>query len=313
MSRQWGRACSLIAAGKSGAIKLDSLRVKFNVSQQTIQTPNAAAITIYNAAESTAKLFLDKEFDRVELQAGYEDNIGTIFKGEIKQPISGRESPTDKFILLYAADGGTAYSFATISKTLAAGSTHQDQYNAVLEAMKPFGVEQGFTPPGLSSIKYPRPVVLFGSARDHLRRLAAMTGTTWSIQDGKLDMVPKDEPKPGGIIELNAETGMIGMPLQTPAGIMVRALINPAFRPHMQIKLNNSSIVRAPFNFDYTKQEISQQEPSLATLTSDGIYTILLVDWVGDTRGQPWYADLTCRGKAATTSQTQRSAYGIGP
>src|ERR1700730_724075 len=55
------------------------LRIRFQVHQANIETPNWAWIRVYNLSESTAKRTIN-EFDRCVLQAGYVDGrFGTIF------------------------------------------------------------------------------------------------------------------------------------------------------------------------------------------------------------------------------------------
>ena len=164
----------------------------------------------------------------------------------------------------------------------------------ILKVLKPYGIVEGFIE-GLGSTKYPRAFTMYGMARDHLRRLASTIDATWSIQNGKLDIVKNDsDGKPGGAFVLNANTGLIGMPTETPNGIMVTALINPQFFVNGRIKIDEKSIQRGAFSLNWAGDI---QNSMLETLgTADGIYRILAIDWLGDSRGGPWYAYLTCIG-----------------
>jgi hypothetical protein len=198
-----------------------------------------------------------------------------------------------------------------VNKTLAAGSTHQDHYNALMEVFAKHGIKPGYVPPGvLTKIKFPRAVPLFGMARDHMRRIAQAVGCTWSITDDTLDLVPIGEAKPGDTTVINADTGMIGMPMQTSGGIIVRVQINPRLRPKQKIKLDNASIQRT--TYDQTiKGSVNNEAPNLADLATDGVYTILAIDALGDTHGDAWYQDLNCyaRGGSLTKSQTQYTTF----
>jgi hypothetical protein len=77
-------------------IDLSEMRIEFRVNAADVETPNTAIIRVYNLSEATATQVAG-EFDRVILEAGYEDgNFGTIFQGTIKQFRRGRVSRTDK-------------------------------------------------------------------------------------------------------------------------------------------------------------------------------------------------------------------------
>ena len=176
--------------------------------------------------------------------------------------------------------------------------------------MKPFGITEGNVS-GLGDYKYPRGVVFFGMVREHLRRLAATVDATWSIQNGKLDIIPnKSDGKQGGDFVLNANTGLIGMPTETLNGIMVTALINPQFFVNGKVIIDKKSIQRAGFSQNWAGDI---QNSMLSTLgTSDGVYRILAIDWEGDSRGGPWYAYLTCIGANNGVVPGSQAAQGRG-
>jgi hypothetical protein len=102
------------------------LRMTFECRQTDGLTPNTAIIRVYNLSDDTAKSVV-KEFNKVTLQAGYiTGNYGIIFKGTIKQFKRGRESATDTYLDIFAADGDIAHNQAVINTTLPVGSTLDD-------------------------------------------------------------------------------------------------------------------------------------------------------------------------------------------
>lgn len=290
MTRQWIRSCRLLVGDDKEAMDLSELRIQFTVSQGDIQTPNFADIIVTNlSAETVHKV--QKEFTKVRLEAGYEDGgPELLFAGTIKQKRSGRENPVDTYLGILAVDGDKAYNFATVNKTLAAGHSFRDHVNATLDAMKPFGITAGYIA-DLGGFKAPRGRVLFGMARDILRRVGYSTDTSWSIQNGKLQIVKNKETVPGGPVVLNSRTGMIGLPVQTFDGIVVRCLLNPKVKPGTQIKIDQSSIQQQRIDPAMTSEVANTMIPSLA---DDGLYKALIVNHTGDTRGGPWYTDITC-------------------
>ena len=287
MNAQWLRACSLTVGKGSAGLELGALRVVFATRKGDVETPNSAEIRVYNLSAGTANR-IRREFTRVVLQAGYQDNIGTIFDGTIRQVRTGRENGTDTWLEIIAADGDAAYNFATVNTTLAAGSKPADRVAVAQAAMAEKGAGAGYTP-DLGGQALPRGKVMYGMARQHMRNEAETTDTTWSIQDGKVQMLPRAGYLPGAAVVLTHETGLVGTPEQTQDGIRVRCLLNPRLRIGGRIKLDNASVLRA-------KTDLKASALLPPSLDHDGIYRILTVEFRGDTRGNDWYADMVCIG-----------------
>ncbi|OXJ16640.1 phage protein [Burkholderia sp. HI2500] len=298
-TQQFGRKVSLIIGPDSGdALDLSGLRIVFRVQRGDLQTPNSARIRVYNVSDNTAQRAA-AEFTRVVLQAGYEGNYGIIFDGSIIQVRRGRESPTDTYIDITAADGDMAYNFAVVNTTLAAGSTHADVVNACLNAMGKFGVTAGYIV-DLPANPLPRGQVLFGMARDHLETVARSTQTLWSIQDGQLQIVPETSYVPGEIPVINAKSGMVGLPEQTQNGITVRMLLNPAVKIGRLIQLDNSSIQRYEFSLSSADAIASRNTALQNRINGDGFYYVMTNEFWGDTRGNDWYNEVICLAVDAT-------------
>lgn len=287
--RCWLRACSLVVGSNSGSgLDLGELRITFKTKKGDMETPNSAEINVYNLSEATASK-IQREFTQVALSAGYVGNVGLIFRGNIRQVRTWRENGVDTVLAILAADGDRAYNFATVNTTLAAGSTPADRVRVCQGSMAAKGTEAGYTP-DLGGQALPRGVVMYGMARQYMRDEAQNTGTDWSIQDGKVQMVPRKGYLPGQAVLLTHETGLIGTPEQTQDGISVRALLNPQLRVGGRIKLDNKSVKRMQSTL---KMAAGQTAPRL---DDDGVYRILKVEFSGDTRGTDWYADMLCIG-----------------
>ena len=271
-AEQYIRQCKLIVSGGGSGIDLSQLRIVFSVKKEDAETPNKANIRIYNLARDTAKR-IKEEFDHVTLEAGYKVNSGVIFDGNIIQVRYGREGGTETFVDIEAGDGDEAYNFATISKTLAAGSTQAQQIDAASEPMTGKGVQRGFTCE-MPQEALPRGKVMYGMARDYLRRSAQTTGSTWSVQDGKLQFVKLTDTLPGKAVLLNSKTGMIGAPEKDDGGLRVTCLLNPTLRIGGKVKLDEAGIG--------------------GNGEDDGVYRLLTVEHKGDTFGNEWYSNLEC-------------------
>lgn len=288
---QYNRKASLIIGQSAGdALDLSELRFVFDIRRGDLQTPNSARVRVFNVGPETARR-VQKEFTRLVLQAGYGGNYGIIFDGNIKQVRRGRVSQTDTYLDITAADGDSAYNFAVVNTTLAAGSTPADHVAAACTAMNPYGVTQGYTP-NLPVNPLPRGKVMFGMARDFMRQSAKTTQTVWSIQDGKVVMVPETSYKPGEIPVITAATGMVGLPEQTQNGIRVKMLLNPNVKISQLIKIDNASIQRFEFSLNTTQQQEAGRIALQNKLQDDGFYYVMVAEHTGDTRGNDWYTEV---------------------
>lgn len=298
MSRNWIRYIKLTTGDGNQSYDVSNMRIKFRISHKTTQTPNIADFTIYNLSAQTANAIFQQRNSRVRLEAGYQDNHGKIYEGWVQQKYKGRETPTETFVMIRSQDGDKAYNNATNNETLKAGSSAQDVNKAAFKSMQKQDetLTQGYN--GLESIFskiiYPQPFVMRGMSRKFLRDITHTAKGLWFITNGKLTFIKrKDDSIPGGPIEVNAATGMIGSPLQTYEGVKVRALINPNFEVGRLLRLNNDSIQAG--QLDLSNQDaFSTSSSTLPGLSPSGTYRILYIDWVGDTHGIPWYAEIDC-------------------
>lgn len=295
MTRQWNRQVRLLLGDKDGkGLELSDLRLVFSTRHADLTQPNTCDVRIYNVAPATARR-AEQEFTKIVLQAGYLENFATIFQGTIVQTRRGRESPTDTFLDITAMDSEVAYSFAVVNKTLAAGWKPEDKLREQARAMQQYGVTEGFldTP---STNAMPRGTALFGMARDYLRDYAEGADRMVSIQQGVLQCLAPNGTLPEPAIVLTSETGMIGLPELTAEGVCVRTLLNPAFRVGSKVILDNASIQQPRLASSY--QGIGQTLLMPST-DADGLYRVLTVDHMGDTRGTVFHSRIVCLGLLA--------------
>lgn len=295
MTRQFLRKATLIVSKGTKALDLSEMHFTFETKQQDVESPNNLSVRVYNLAPNTVKT-VREEFDTVTLQAGYGDAYGVIFQGNIKQYRIGRENAVNSYLDILSADGDLAYNYAVVNKTLAAGSTPGQRVQAVVSEMAPKGVTLGYQMQYTGGI-LPRGKVLFGMARALLRQEVANQGATWNINNGQVEILPLTGYRPGEAVVLNAQTGLVGIPEQTQEGLKVRSLLNPRLSIGGLIKIDNATINQlvqqnpnaAPIAFNqYTGIQ------NFATIASDGLYRLFVVEHRGNTRGPEWYSDLIC-------------------
>jgi hypothetical protein len=302
--RLWLHKCKLVIANDNGSgYDLSNLRVKFRVQAHTIQTLKSAEITVLNLAPATLQnIFTKREFTQVTLSAGYQNGpFGNIFTGKIAYLRVGKEDALTSFLHIVATDCDDAYHWATINVTLGAGaaSTPQNQLNAILTALKPYGVTAGSIPP-LPATGLPRGKVMQGMVRDMLTDLARSVGCDWHFADGKLNFVTRDVPLTGDVIVLTPRTGLIGAPEQTLDGLNVRALLNPNIVTGRLIQISSSQVNRSAIG---SGVQADYSQPYLPSLSANGRYMVYSLSHEGDTRGtgNDWVTEMIAVASDTTT------------
>ncbi len=296
---QYARKVSLLLTDGETALDLSAMHFRFHTSQEDEESPNNCSIRVFNLSKETMRK-VQKEYSRVVLQAGYENGpFGVIFDGTIKQFKIGKEADAvTTYLDILAADGDQAYNFGVINKSLSAGQPSSEQVKAAIDAMAQMGVTLGTNMVNGTGGVLPRGKVLFGLARGTIRAYVQSRGATWSIQNGKIQIIPLDGYLPGQVVVLTAKTGLIGRPEQTAEGIKIRALLNPNITVGGTVKVDNASINQTTAAPDvalpagqsaYNKWA---QIQFLADTSSDGLYRVYVAEYVGDTRGRDWYVDL---------------------
>jgi hypothetical protein len=301
----WIRVAKLALVNDNNLFDVSELHFKFQTVGSDGESPNTADITIYNPSKDTAKT-IQKEFDRVVIQAGYEDDAtAVIFTGTIKQFYVGKLNNTDSYLRILASDGDIFHNFGFISTTIPAGTKPED----ILKTLTP-GVpwDPNNSSVGIGGIIPPaRGKVILGLCRDYLRDITKMPLLKWSIQNGKFTLIPVDGYLPGFAVDINSQTGMVGIPEATSGGVFVRTLLNPKVRIGYQVRINQADLninslspnsptdpttgVKIPSRIGYPHYESAT---FLADTSADGFYRVLAVEHLGNTRGDEWYTDITC-------------------
>jgi len=134
----------------------------------------------------------------------------------------------------------------------------------------------------LSKSELTRGKVFFGLTRDYIRQVAQSENATSYIEGGKINLVKASDVPEGEIIDLTPESGLIGIPAQSDYGVTIRSLLNPRLKTNTLVHVDNA-LVRA--------QQFEQGQQIYA-LDHDGIYRIIQVTTIGDTRGNDWYTEV---------------------
>lgn len=290
------------------AIDLSEMRIVFRVGQATRDNPKFAEIYVYNLSESTMNKLIgdDKAGQLVILEAGYGDQLATIFKGQAFQFRRGRESQTDTYLCILAQSGAKVYS-AVVNTTFAAGTTQSQIKDKMKEEFKKCGVDAGYMCE-VSDQGLPRGKSFMGMLSDFMKQFTETNNTDLVIEDDQAVMIPKGGNNGEPAFVLSRNTGMVGMPELTTEGLNVSCLLNPRLKWGGQIQVDRSSIQTQQFDINYQGQEVDQTQKSLETAAGEkNRYNIVSVSHHGDTRGNDWYTDIKAVGLGARVQITGAS------
>lgn len=279
----WGRRYRIIVSSLDGQVALDvsQLRVTFNAVKSMQLEPQFSEIVIYNLSPQSENKIIEEGF-RVTIEAGYEGSqYGLIFDGDVVQTIRNKEDGTTYTLTLVAADSDRWMSYSTLNFSMVRGQNSR----AIVEgcvSRATIPSQLGNISDSLTTSKLTRGKVIFGLTRDYIRQIAQSENATAYIEDGKINIVKVDDIPKGEIIDLSPDSGLIGVPTQADYGVTIRCLLNPRIKCDMLVHVDNT-LVRA--------QQFEQRQQVYA-LDHDGIYRVIQVTTIGDTRGNDWYTEV---------------------
>ena len=277
----YGRRYRVLITDNSGvALDVSQLRCTFNIQKTMMQQPNYSEVCIYNLNAITENIVIF-EGSRIVVEAGYEGNqYGKIFDGNILQPIRSKEDGVTFKLLLRSIDGDGFLNFGFTSFTLIKGQTCRNIVeNCASKAVKTSEINS--ISDTLSEEKLTRGKVIFGLAKKYLSQIAESHEATFYVDDGKINIVNLNDNPPDRIIELSPTTGLIGVPEQNDYGVDGKCLLNPDIRLNSLIHIDSSLVI----------QEQVSLGQVVRTLDVSGIYRVIQVNYVGDTRGDDWYTE----------------------
>lgn len=287
MSRLFKRVCALTVARPLTEAQLsvvdlppngtliENLRVAFRCEKSLASEPNTAEITVYNLAEQPRG-----EIQRtplyVRLDAGYDDQAERLFVGDLR-PGSGRSvrRGVDWETTLEVGDAERAYKLARVSRSYRGGV---DARTALAELAKAMGLSLTYTADTERVLRsqYASGLSMHGPASRELSRVLAPHGLTWSVQDGRLQVIRSAETRPDAAQVVSQDSGLVGVPeFAAPENrgdvpvLHVKMLLRPGLTPGGRIKLVSNAI--------------------------SGVFRVERVVHTGDTHGEAWHTEVEAR------------------
>lgn len=297
---QRDRVYSLVVGNEKGAIEINSLNIKFNVTKSSDNTKkkNNAWVEIYNLSEERRKA-LDDEYVNVELKVGYagtDNGLITLFTGQVVnrkdrrlKAFNTKRSGTDLITRLDIDELFVALNTQVKSKFIPSGVYVRDIILEVIQdipeitrnEMNGNGIQQ-MVPDGYQ---------IDGEPRRVLDGLSKKFGISWQIDQGVLYVSDKDK---------SFQRSIVGVPL---IGQMSGLIDRPEF-----VSANNKRAKKAaknnpnsPTAGDHIKMKILLNPTIVAGSyfkldfeDMSGYYRVDEVVHEGNFRSDAWWSTLTC-------------------
>ncbi len=194
----------------------DVRQVAFRIEKNLAKEPNTAEVTIYNLAERSRNE-LDYLPLRVHIEAGHAGTSRLLFVGDLRPGSGSTLEGTEWVTKLRLGDGTRAFTEARINRSYKPGTP----LRAILrDAARSLGLS---LPSAIDRApEFTAQIAsgegLTGYASDELTRLLAAYGYTWSIQNGRLQVLRDEQGLVGEVRVISQTTGMLGVPsIKTPA------------------------------------------------------------------------------------------------
>lgn len=268
-----------IEVNLNGKLITEEMKLTFKVQKDGTGKPNTAELEIWNLSQET-RAALQTKYLPTSIMAGYGENIGLIFNGKMRNPQPQRQG-TDIITKLQAGDGEQEIRTSRINKSYAGGTKLVAVFKDIVKTIKDKGINTKDAEKIFDKIKlngdmkeFATKFIASGLSWDVFQKLLATSGYEASVQDGNLLVVEKGKTTQDDAVLLNYQTGLIGSPEPGEKGIVkVRSLLNHTIYPGRKLQIQGQVNSKGEFGLD-------------------GFFKCKNVIFIGDTKGNDWYADV---------------------
>lgn len=252
-------------------IRTSELDVQFGASKTLAKEANTCDLIVYNLNEDHRReLGMLTGGPAVTIEAGYVENIGQIYAGQLREVTSYQRGP-DWITELHSGDQEERLAKARINRSYSAGTRVDVVVKDLAESMK-VGLGNSIKAALTGNLRdagreFLKGVTFSGSNTRELDRMLKSIGKEWSIQDGELQVVDTGYALPGPTIRLDPKSGLIGSPtLGSDYVLKARSLMNHSIVPGRAVEVESKEVTKA-------------------------LYRVERCDYAGDTFGTDWYVD----------------------
>jgi hypothetical protein len=268
-----------------GTLDVSDLRVVFKVKRNLKPEPNTCEVRIYNLSQDSRDALEHAPNGKltVRLEAGYEETgTGQLFLGEARSAWTTWDGPD---AITTVSTGDSEQEMREARLRLSVGRLVP--VDVALTAMvRELGIGVGNVAQAVALLKTKGVAAMFGpgtalsgNVRRALTDFCRSAGLEWSVQNGQIQILDRNRPLVGKAVELSSDSGLVGSPSvdfaassKTKKGgaiVKARAFIIPELTPGRLVVFRSRAV--------------------------RGGYRVEEVEYVCDTHGTDWYANLTCR------------------
>ena len=335
--RLFGRKYRIVVYDNQGnGIDISDLHVVFRCKKTMSLDNSVSEITIYNLNSATEGQIIQYA-RRVTVEAGYDRLYGLIFEGDVIQAIRSKEDATDYVLRIIAMDGDRFQAQAFNSYSIIRGQTMRDVVDNTFVGST-FKVNIDDSIQSSLNDKYIRGKIVFGKAYDNAQNVikSIPNGIGYS-EDGAFYLTKISDDNNQDVIDLDYDSGLIGVPAQSDFYVTFKALLNPKIKLNRLVHIKAEYIIEQEYsdgNAQYSLFEgVDEFEANSAaynnsnnsdlrnriqsnvkarrgtdsyTLAKElgaqytGIFRVVEIEFEGDTRGSQWYVN--CKGVKQTGS-----------
>lgn len=283
-----------------------NLKVTFDIEKTQESQTSKGIIEIWNLNKDTRKQLSQKSW-QITLEAGYVGYRHPIYIGDVfMNGVSVRREGPDIVTRIELGSFERQFETTILSRSYPPGTT----FLAVLKDLaQTMGVDisVALVPASAQQTVFNQGYAVHRSIKRTLTDLCARFSLRWNIQDGELQILPKDAHSGEEAIVLNSgydsnsqemalagaqqqvpilkrNTGLIDIPHIADTGLMrFSSLLNPYLMPGRLVQVISDNV--------------------------NGFYSVMLAHFVGDSHGQKWQVD--CEAFAVPELQTVPSVVGM--
>lgn len=300
--RSWDRAYRLVL----GTSEITGLNIEFDVKKNLKKEPNRASLRVYNLSESTRRAIQGKDLP-VELRAGYTGDmplgasteaaladiglgVGSalplLYAGTLRYAASAQDESMAWITSIASGDGDRAVTKARTKKAYRAGTPWTTIIKDLADDM---GLDSGnalelMKAPELALKRLAGTLATRGASATELSRVLGAIGYDWSVQDGALQMLKRGQATTTKVVELSADSGLIGSP-------------EIALRADPRAGKGPKAALAQPQHFIRARSLLNGVlvpgcKVSIQAAMIKGFYRVEAVTHWGSTHEQTWYTDM---------------------
>lgn len=249
---KWGRNYKLTIKedGKEQFVIEYPLTLELVVSRSTWSMSGEATFRIYNLSKETRGKIYKNQIEisrmiKIRLEAGYGDNLSTVFDGDVLWARSSRVEGQVNFITeISAFDAGFAKVNSTSDWTVEGSDASKDKVirRLVGDLKNP-----------IDGVSVSLPIGAIGVFSDVTRGKFTASGNTWDllktetggncfIDNGRVFCISSNEAIIGDMTEISNDTGLLGTPRVDGIYLYAEMVFEPGLQIGQQIFLSSDSL-----------------------------------------------------------------------